>query len=126
MQMSRQGLSPVKIDEARMPPPPAKKAAAAAAARRTARRKVPAKAVEAFTRELANLLAGGVSLARSLSLLRREASNPNAKKLWGDIHDDVVGGTALADAMAKFPRTFSSSTSRWSARARRVGFLMSS
>ena len=28
-------------------------------------------------------------------------------KLWGEIHDDVVGGTALADAMAKFPRAFS-------------------
>lgn len=106
MQMSRQGLSPVKIDEAKDAAAAAKKAAAAAAMRGSG--KVPAKALESFTRELANLLAGGVSLARSLSLLRREASNPNAKKLWSDIHDDVVGGTALADAMAKFPRTFSS------------------
>lgn len=108
MQMSRQGLSPVKIDEARDAAAAAKKAAAAAAASARGSGKVPAKALESFTRELANLLAGGVSLARSLSLLRREASNPNAKKLWSDIHDDVVGGTALADAMAKFPRTFSS------------------
>jgi type II secretory pathway component PulF len=104
-QMSRQGLSPVKIDEARDAAAAAKKAAAAAAA--NVGGKVPAKAVESFTRELANLLAGGVSLARSLSLLRREASHPNAKKLWNDIHDDVVGGTALADALAKFPRNFS-------------------
>ena len=70
--------------------------------------KVPPKAVESFTRELANLLAGGVPLARSLALLRREASNPAAKQLWSDIHDDVVGGTALADALAKFPKSFSS------------------
>ena len=70
--------------------------------------KVPNKAVEAFTRELANLLAGGVSLARALSLLRREASTPAAKALWTAIHDDVVGGTALADALAKYPRSFSS------------------
>jgi type II secretory pathway component PulF len=28
--------------------------------------------------------------------------------LWGRIHDDVVGGTSLADAMAKFPKSFSS------------------
>lgn len=105
-QMSRQGLSPVKIDEAKDAAAAAKKAAAAAAAARGGG-KVPAKAVESFTRELANLLAGGVSLARSLSLLRREASNPNAKKLWSDIHDDVVGGTALADALAKHPRNFS-------------------
>lgn len=105
-QMTRQGLSPVKIDEAKDAAAAAKKAAAAAVAARGGG-KVPAKAVESFTRELANLLAGGVSLARSLSLLRREASNPNAKKLWSDIHDDVVGGTALADALAKHPRSFS-------------------
>jgi type II secretory pathway component PulF len=69
--------------------------------------RVSQKAVESFTRELANLLSGGVSLARALSLLRREASNVNAKALWSEIHDDVVGGTALADAMAKWPKAFS-------------------
>jgi type II secretory pathway component PulF len=69
--------------------------------------KVSAKVVESFTRELANLLAGGVPLSRSLSLLRREAANDDARQLWNAIHDDVVGGTALADAMAKYPRNFS-------------------
>jgi type II secretory pathway component PulF len=69
--------------------------------------RVPQRAVESFTRELANLLSGGVSLARALSLLRRETSNPAAKQLWNDIHDDVIGGTALGDAMAKFPKAFS-------------------
>jgi type II secretory pathway component PulF len=69
--------------------------------------RVPARAVEAFTRELASLLAGGVPLARGLSLLRREASHPATKQLCGHIHDDVVGGTALADALAKWPRSFS-------------------
>jgi len=64
--------------------------------------------VESFTRELSNLLAGGVPLARALSLLRREAATPAAKFLWGEVHDDVVGGTALADAMAKWPSTFTS------------------
>ncbi|MDB5296242.1 MAG: hypothetical protein JWO31_2225 [Phycisphaerales bacterium] len=70
--------------------------------------KVKPKLVEGFTRDLANLLAGGVSLARSLSLLKREASNPSAKALWTAVHDDVVGGTALADAMAKYPKAFTS------------------
>ncbi|QOV89816.1 type II secretion system F family protein [Humisphaera borealis] len=69
--------------------------------------RVSGKLVEGFTRELANLLAGGVSLARALGLLKREASNPNAKALWNAIHDDVVGGTALADSMAKYPKAFS-------------------
>ena len=65
------------------------------------------KSVEAFTRELANLLAGGVPLARSLSLLRREASSAAAARLWTEVHDDVVGGNSLADTLAKHPRVFS-------------------
>jgi type II secretory pathway component PulF len=107
-QMTRQGLHPVRIDEAKDAASAARKAQAAAAASVHGTGKVSNKAVEAFTRELANLLAGGVSLARSLALLRREAANPNAKRLWSDIHDDVVGGTALADALAKWPKSFSS------------------
>ncbi len=103
-QMSRQGLTPVTIDEAKDAAAAAKKAQAASS---SAGIKVSQKAVENFTRELANLLAGGVPLSRALSLLRREASNAAAKQLWSEIHDDVVGGTALADALAKFPRSFS-------------------
>ena len=102
-QMSRQGLHPVRIDESK--DTAAKKAQPVASAKIG---KVSQKAVESFTRELANLLAGGVPLSRSLQLLRREASNPAAKQLWSDIHDDVVGGTSLADALAKWPRSFSS------------------
>src|SRR5437762_651566 len=69
--------------------------------------RVPQSAIESFTRELANLLAAGLSLSRALHLLRREASNPGARHTWSKIHDDVVGGTSLADAMAKFPKSFS-------------------
>ncbi|MCL2645879.1 MAG: type II secretion system F family protein [Phycisphaerales bacterium] len=63
--------------------------------------------VEAFTRELASLLAGGVPLARALHLLRRESKASGPQALWSQIHDDVVGGTALADALAQHPRQFS-------------------
>ena len=101
-EMTRLGLVPVTIDQA-------KNAAAAkkAVAATTGSIKISQRTVENFTRELANLLAGGVSLARSLALLRREASNPAAKQLWSEVHDDVVGGTSLGDALAKWPRTFS-------------------
>jgi type II secretory pathway component PulF len=101
-QVVGQGLSPVKLDEQKSdaakkqaPPPVAGTG------------RVSQKAVENFTRELANLLAGGVPLARSLSLLKRESSNPAARQLWIAVHDDVVGGTSLADALAKWPKTFS-------------------
>jgi type II secretory pathway component PulF len=105
-QMSREGLSPIKLSEA-VDNTAAKRAAEEAASHGPVG-KVPQKAVEAFTRELANLLAGGVPLSRAMALLRRESSNPAAKRLWTELHDDVVGGTALGDAMAKHPKNFSS------------------
>jgi type II secretory pathway component PulF len=100
-QVVQKGLHPVSITE--------QKGKVAPTAATTVARpgRVPQRAVEAFTRELANLLSGGVPLARALSLLKREASSPAVKHLWGVIHDDVVGGTALADAMAKWPKSFS-------------------
>jgi type II secretory pathway component PulF len=103
-QMNREGLSPIRLDES-SDKTPVKKDADAAGGRAG---RVSHKAVENFTRELANLLAGGVPLSRAMALLRRESSNLAAKKLWTDLHDDVVGGTALGDAMAKHPKNFSS------------------
>ncbi|HWE04595.1 MAG TPA: type II secretion system F family protein [Tepidisphaeraceae bacterium] len=102
-QVVSQGLQPVKLDEQKASAQAAAKALVAAKPG-----KVSAKAVENFTRELANLLAGGVSLSRSMSLLRREASNPSARYLWSALHDDVIGGKSLGDAMAKHPKSFSS------------------
>jgi type II secretory pathway component PulF len=101
-QVMQKGLHPLSITEQG-----AKSAAAKAQAAAPRPGRVPQKAVESFTRELANLLGGGVPLARALSLLKREASSPAVRYQWGAIHDDVVGGTALADAMAKYPRSFS-------------------
>lgn len=69
--------------------------------------RIPQSAVESFTRELANLLAAGLPLSRSLNLLAREASHPMAKQAWTTIHDDVVGGLSLADSLLKWPKTFS-------------------
>ncbi len=103
-EIGRQGLHPISLEEVNGSAARAGPAADGGAVRG----KVSQKAVESFTRELANLLAGGVPLSRSLALLRREASNAAARQLWSDIHDDVVGGTALADAMAKWPKSFSS------------------
>jgi type II secretory pathway component PulF len=101
-EMSKKGLRPVTLEEAKDMAAAAKKNAKASGISR----KVPTKSIESFTRELANLLSGGVPLARSLALLRREASQVSAKQLWTDIHEDVVGGTSLADALAKFPKNF--------------------
>jgi type II secretory pathway component PulF len=97
-----QGLSPVSIEESR------NGAAVVATVNRPPPTRVPMSAVEAFTRELANLLAAGLPLSRALHLLRREVSSPGAKHVWSRVHDDVVGGQSLAEALGKWPKVFSS------------------
>ncbi len=96
--VDRLGLTPLDLQES------AGKAALATRGGKPVR--VPAKAVEAFTRELANLLSAGLSLSRALALLKREASHAGAKHVWTEIHNDVVGGEPLADAMSKWPQAF--------------------
>jgi general secretion pathway protein F len=68
--------------------------------------KVSAKALENFTRLLSSLLAAGVPLSRALVILCKEASNPIAAAKWREVHDYVIDGMSLADAMAKSPETF--------------------
>ena len=45
-------------------------------------------------------------LSRALVILHKEASSPAAQAKWKEIHDLVVDGMSLADAMAKSPETF--------------------
>src|SRR5881394_4073275 len=68
--------------------------------------KISARMLENFTRLLSSLLAAGVPLSRALVILTKEASAPVAKAKWKEIHDLVVDGMSLADAMAKSPETF--------------------
>jgi type II secretory pathway component PulF len=68
--------------------------------------KVSAKELENFTRLLSSLLAAGVPLSRALVILQKEASSPASKAQWKQIHDFVVDGLSLTDAMAKSPETF--------------------
>jgi type II secretory pathway component PulF len=63
--------------------------------------------VDAFTRQLANLLAAGVPMSRSLGILSREAIRMAPKKLWATVHDQVSGGMSLADALGHHPQAFS-------------------
>ena len=99
-QVFRLGLHPVRVEEREGRAAPAKPAPTAAGGR------VSKADVETFTRGLSNLLAAGVPLSRALQILSREAGRPAAQAQWAAIHDDVVGGMPLAEALAKFPRSF--------------------
>ncbi len=99
-QVVQKGLTPVSVKEQRVPV----KASATAG---VPGGRVSQASVEAFSRELANLLAAGVPLSRALHIVSREAAQPAARKQWSAIHDDVVGGMSLAEAMSRWPRSFS-------------------
>lgn len=99
-QIARQGLQPVRLEERR------ESAARVPVRIPLGRRRISAAGGEAFTRELANLLAAGVPLSRALHILAREAASPAARSTWTAIQEDVVGGKSLAEAMARWPQVF--------------------
>lgn len=68
--------------------------------------KISARVLENFTRLLSSLLAAGVPLSRALVILYKEAATPSAGAKWREVHDLVIDGMSLADAMAKSPKTF--------------------
>jgi type II secretory pathway component PulF len=68
--------------------------------------RVSARMLENFTRLLSSLLAAGVPLSRAMVILFKEATAPAAKLKWKELHDLVIDGMSLADAMAKSPKVF--------------------
>ena len=63
-------------------------------------------ALEDFTRSLSSLLAANVPLSRALTILYKESSNPVASAKWRELHDFVIDGVPLAEAMNRSPEVF--------------------
>jgi type II secretory pathway component PulF len=108
-QMAGLGLRPVSLAEkagAGAGAGFAMPAALASLSFRKRSRKVSGRELENFTRLLSSLLAAGVPLSRALVILHKESSSPAASAEWKGIHDLVVDGMSLADAMGKSPETF--------------------
>lgn len=60
-----------------------------------------------FTKEMAIMTRGGLSLIESLDSLKQQAENPEFKKVIGVTIEDVRGGMSLSKAFAKHPEVFS-------------------
>lgn len=69
--------------------------------------KVKSKDLVIFTRQLATMINAGVPLVRSLATMQGQTENPVFKKQLVSISKDVESGIAFADALEKFPNTFS-------------------
>lgn len=70
--------------------------------------KVKIKDLVIFTRQLATLVNAGVPLTRSLSTLQTQTESAMLKKQLAQVVKKVESGTALGDALAEHPKTFSS------------------
>lgn len=72
---------------------------------KTMQNKVPYKDVVFFTRQLATMVEGGVSLSRALTQLAK-SEKPIFKKIINQVADDISAGHTFSDAIAKHPGAF--------------------
>ena len=68
--------------------------------------RVPFSVLEDFTRSLSSLLSAAVPLSRALTILYKETSHPVAAVKWRELHDLVIDGVSLAEAMNRSPDVF--------------------
>lgn len=69
--------------------------------------KVKADDIVMFTRQLSAMISAGVPILRALTSLGDHAESPALKKIIDNVVKDVQGGSPLADALGKYPNTFS-------------------
>jgi type II secretory pathway component PulF len=112
-QIEERGMRPISLKEKAAGAPAKNGVAAAPAAAKTPSqglgfqsKKVTPRMLENFTRLLSSLLAAGVPLSRALVILCKEAASPAAAEKWKEVHNAVIDGVSLADAMGRSPETF--------------------
>ena len=59
-----------------------------------------------LTRELADLIASGMTLGKALATLGRRNTNKAQDTIVADLRDEIIKGTSLSDALGKYPETF--------------------
>jgi type II secretion system protein F len=70
------------------------------------RRRISSGDITAFTRQLADLTLGGLTLDRSLTVLAEQADSASLRSLIETVQTEVRGGTALSQALSQHPRYF--------------------
>lgn len=92
--LTRQGLHPIAVHET-------------SAKRSKKRGRVKLKDLVVFTRQLSTMISAGVPMTRAFATLQSQTDNAYFKTVIQGISKDIEGGTALADALSKYPRVFS-------------------
>ena len=59
-----------------------------------------------FSRNLATMIQAGLPLSRALAIFLKQTQNPKFREVLRSLIDDINKGTALSDAMEKYPKVF--------------------
>lgn len=95
-QLRGQGLFPERIERVR----------SRERARQLWSRGIPAAELSLLTRQLATLLASGLTMERALSALMEEVSTPRTREVLGGVKSEVTAGLSLAAALGIYDRHF--------------------
>lgn len=93
--LRRQGINPLKVQKTRKPFLKRKK-------------KITAKDVAVFTRQLSTMLLAGIPVVQSFDIVGKGHENPSMQELLLAIKQDVESGTNLTQALSKYPLYFDS------------------
>ncbi|TVR92490.1 MAG: type II secretion system F family protein [Wenzhouxiangellaceae bacterium] len=69
-------------------------------------KRITARDIATFSRQLATMLTSGIPLVQSFLIISQATENPRLKKLLDTIRKDVEGGSTLGEALAKHPVYF--------------------
>jgi|CXWL01.1.fsa_nt_gi type IV pilus assembly protein PilC len=61
----------------------------------------------AFTKNLSSMLSAGLTLSRALSVIERQSTNKNLKKMVTALEDSVKSGSSFHEALMLYPTVFS-------------------
>jgi type IV pilus assembly protein PilC len=98
--LSKQGLRPISVKES-------KGGGALSFGGFLGAGKVKSDDLVMFTRQLSAMVGAGVPLLRALNSLEEHTESAELKKVLSGIIKDIQDGSALGDALAKYPNTFS-------------------
>lgn len=94
--LRREGLMPLDLSEATAKP----------AARFSTRRRVKPKALQVFARQFATMIAAGLNVVTSLTILEEQSDDPALAQVLGAVRKDVEAGQFLSTAMSRHPHAF--------------------
>jgi type IV pilus assembly protein PilC len=92
--LRRQGVNPLKVRKKAQP------------LFGGGKRKITSQDLTVFSRQLATMMAAGVPLVQAFDIVGRGHDNPSMQDLLLSIKQDIESGTAMADALHKYPLYF--------------------